>query len=113
MCDRPTTVQIRTVAKMLALTSIGGTHSHATEPATIARARAAMANRFGPTRPLTMIFLKCRRESPSPPFRGEREGPGAKRWEGEVGISKRSGIRPLTPTLSPDGGEGAFGAQVD
>src|SRR5713101_600 len=47
-----------------------------------------------------------RATSPSPPFRGEREGPGAKRWEGEVGIGKRSGIRPLTPTLSPGGGEG-------
>ena len=44
--------------------------------------------------------------SPSPPFRGEREGPAPKAWEGEVGVGERSGIRPLTPTLSPDGGEG-------
>jgi hypothetical protein len=38
---------------------------------------------------------------PSPPFRAEREGPSAKRWEGEVGfIRKRSGIPHLTSTLS-------------
>src|SRR5712691_1203205 len=60
MCDRPTTVPIRTVAKMLALTSIGGTHSHATERGTIARAPAAIANRFGFAPSLTMIFLKGR-----------------------------------------------------
>jgi len=45
---------------------------------------------------------------PSPPFRGEREGPSAERWEGEVGLGKRSGIPHLTPTLSaqprPKGG---------
>src|SRR5579862_626832 len=45
-------------------------------------------------------------ENPSPPFRGEREGPGAERGEGEVGVGERSGIRPLTPALSPAGGEG-------
>src|SRR5438132_9178604 len=45
--------------------------------------------------------------NPSPPFRAEREGPIAQRWEGEVGIGKRSGIPHLTPTLSaPGGGEG-------
>src|SRR5712691_12706350 len=44
---------------------------------------------------------------PSPPFRGEREGPIAERWEGEVGIAERSGIPHLTPALSaPWGGEG-------
>src|SRR5579863_7786352 len=49
-------------------------------------------------------------KSPSPPFRGEREGPIAKRWEGEVGAGERSGIPHLTPTLSaPGGGEGAWG----
>ena len=43
---------------------------------------------------------------PSPPFRAEREGPSAKRWEGEVGVGERSGIPHLTPTLSaPGGGE--------
>ena len=45
-------------------------------------------------------------QNPSPALR-EREGPIAQRWEGEGEPSKRSGIRPLTPTLSPDGGEGA------
>jgi adenosylcobinamide kinase / adenosylcobinamide-phosphate guanylyltransferase len=52
------------------------------------------------------LILKGDPISPSPPFRGEREGPAPKAWEGEVGIGKRSGIRPLTPTLSPGGGEG-------
>src|SRR5229473_2665329 len=48
---------------------------------------------------------------PSPPFRGEREGPAPKAWEGEVGIGERSGIPHLTPTLSaPGGGEGGWGA---
>ena len=47
-------------------------------------------------------------KNPSPPFRGEREGPVAQRWEGEVGVGKRSGIPHLTPALSaPGGGEGA------
>jgi phosphoribosyl-dephospho-CoA transferase len=48
-------------------------------------------------------------KDPSPPFRAEREGPSAKRWEGEVGIGRRSGIPHLTPTLSaPRGGEGGM-----
>jgi len=43
---------------------------------------------------------------PSPPFRGEREGPTPQAWEGEVGVGKRSGIPHLTPALSaPGGGE--------
>jgi type II secretory pathway predicted ATPase ExeA len=46
--------------------------------------------------------------NPSTPFRVEREGPSAKRWEGEVGAGKRSGIPHLTPALSapqwPNGG---------
>src|SRR5712691_4323745 len=50
--------------------------------------------------------------NPAAPFRGERDGPIAERWEGEVGIGKRSGIRPLTPTLSPDGGEGVPAAPL-
>src|SRR5216684_4876347 len=46
-------------------------------------------------------------KNPSPPFREEREGPSAQRWEGEVGIGRHSGILHLTPTLSaPRGGEG-------
>ena len=46
--------------------------------------------------------------SPSPPLRGEREGPNrVSDWEGEVRIGRRSGIPHLTPTLSaPEGGEG-------
>jgi len=44
-------------------------------------------------------------QSPSPAPR-EREGPIAKRWEGEGEPGEHPGIRPLTPTLSPDGGEG-------
>src|SRR5438445_7538406 len=49
---------------------------------------------------------------PSPPFRGEREGPIAQRWEGEVGVGERTGIPHLTPTLSaPGGGEGGAGRQ--
>jgi len=48
-------------------------------------------------------------DNPSPPFRAEREGPIAERWEGEVGIGQRSGIPHLTPTLSaPGSGEGAI-----
>jgi glycine cleavage system P protein (glycine dehydrogenase) subunit 2 len=41
--------------------------------------------------------------SPSPPVRGEREGPAAQRWEGEVAVSslRRRGAAHLTPTLSP------------
>jgi hypothetical protein len=39
--------------------------------------------------------------SPSPSFRGEREGPGAKRWEGEVGSAADQIIGPPHPTLSP------------
>ena len=57
------------------------------------------------------LVLKEPTKNPSPPFRGEREGPGAERWEGEVGIGERSGIPHLTPTLSaPRGGEGENGS---
>ena len=39
---------------------------------------------------------------------GEREGPVAQRWEGELGIRKRPAIPHLTPALpAPGGGEGA------
>jgi hypothetical protein len=45
------------------------------------------------------------KKNPSPPFRGEREGPIAERWE--VGVGRRSGIPHLTPALSAhEGGEG-------
>jgi adenosylcobinamide kinase/adenosylcobinamide-phosphate guanylyltransferase len=57
------------------------------------------------------LILKEPAESPSPPFRGEREGPAAKPWEGEVGAGSRSGIPHLTPTLSaPEGREGETGS---
>jgi cell wall-associated NlpC family hydrolase len=46
-------------------------------------------------------------KNPSPPFRGERKGSIAERWEGEVGAGNSSRIRPLTPALSPGGREGA------
>jgi ceramide glucosyltransferase len=47
-------------------------------------------------------------KSPSPPFRGEREGPVAQRWEGEVGQAANRPSVPPHPTLSPrpGGGEG-------
>jgi hypothetical protein len=52
----------------------------------------------------------CQATFPSPPFRGEREGPSARRWEGEVGlIGKRSGIPHFTPTLSAPHGTKAGG----
>ncbi len=52
-------------------------------------------------------LVKATEKFPSPPFRGEREGPIAQRWEGEVGTDHRSGIPHLTPALSaPRGGEG-------
>jgi hypothetical protein len=46
---------------------------------------------------------------------GEREGPIARRWEGEVGDrdGNRSGIPYLTPALSaPRGGEGATAVKL-
>ncbi len=44
--------------------------------------------------------------SPSPPFRGEREGPVAKRWEGEVSAAADRLLGPPHPTLSPQPAEG-------
>src|SRR5271166_5662993 len=53
-------------------------------------------------------FLRTRRavrdirdKSPSPPFRGEREGPVAQRWEGEVGGGANRHAGPPHPALSP------------
>ncbi|MBV8336973.1 MAG: PHP domain-containing protein, partial [Alphaproteobacteria bacterium] len=50
-------------------------------------------------------------ESPSPPLRGEREGPGAQRREGEVGDAAPHLIGPPHPTISPRpaGEEGDYG----
>jgi adenosylcobinamide kinase/adenosylcobinamide-phosphate guanylyltransferase len=56
--------------------------------------------------PLVLKESGATMNNPSPPSRGEREGPTPQAWEGEVCVGERSGIRPLTPTLSPDGGEG-------
>ena len=39
--------------------------------------------------------------SPSPPFRGEREGPDPQGWEGEVGGATNRLVGPPHPTLSP------------
>ena len=58
------------------------------------------------------LVLKGASTNHSPAFSGEREGPGAERWEGEVGAGNsrcagRSGIPHLTPAFSaPGGGEG-------
>ena len=46
------------------------------------------------------------RKSPSPPFRGEREGPVAQRWEGEVGDATPHLIAPLTHPLPGRRGRG-------
>jgi heme a synthase len=60
------------------------------------------------------LGILVRAKIPSPPFRAEREGPIAQRWEGEAGAATsgafgRSGIPRLTPTLSaPGGGEGVL-----
>jgi cytochrome c oxidase assembly protein subunit 15 len=48
-------------------------------------------------------------ESPSLPFRGEREGPAPQAWEGEVGSAASRTSTHLTPALSPlKGGEGEY-----
>ena len=73
---------------------------------------AALANRVvfvAAGLPLVMKEAPAAATDPSPPFRGERDGPGVQRREGEVGVGGRSGFRPLTPALSPDGGEGENG----
>src|SRR5271169_1723012 len=57
--------------------------------------------------PLNQEYSRCD-ESPSPPFRGEREGPVAKRWEGDVGGTAVLHVVPPHPPPSPRpaGGEG-------
>src|SRR5205085_3283920 len=46
--------------------------------------------------------------NPSPPFRGGREGPIAKRWEGEVGVSRALWSPPPHPgPLRPQGRRGS------
>jgi adenosylcobinamide kinase/adenosylcobinamide-phosphate guanylyltransferase len=61
---------------------------------------------------LPLVLKDAAVNNPSPPFRGEREGPSARRWEGQVGAGYESGILPLTPTLSPTGGEGEDAGRV-
>src|SRR5438477_5082042 len=79
------------------------------------RRRAARGNEPGckPTVPLNhhVSFGGCppadtRSKSPSPPFRGEREGPAQR--EGEVGGAANRIVGPPHPALSPRpaGGEG-------
>ena len=44
---------------------------------------------------------------PSPPFRGEREGPNPQGWEGEVGGATNRLVGPLTlPSPPASGGRG-------
>ena len=44
---------------------------------------------------------------PSPPFRGEREGPDPQGWEGEVGGATNRLVGPLTLPFPPaSGGRG-------
>src|SRR5204862_6558953 len=43
-------------------------------------------------------------KEPSPPVRGEREGPIAERWEGEVGLSASALESPTSPQPSPPPG---------
>src|SRR6266852_5231683 len=57
----------------------------------------------------TKVFMMSLPQNPLSALQGEREGPIAERWEGEVGVGRRSGIPHLTPTLSaPKGGEGWY-----
>jgi hypothetical protein len=48
-----------------------------------------------------MPRFQARDNGPSPPFRGEREGPGAERREGEVGDAANRLGGPPHPALSP------------
>src|SRR5437660_9392337 len=48
-------------------------------------------------------FRSVFEEIPSPPFRGEREGPIAERWEGEVGVPTAP-ESPTSPRPSPPPG---------
>jgi hypothetical protein len=45
--------------------------------------------------------MDTRNKSPSPPFRGEREGPVAERREGEVGGPEAGTSAPLTLPSPP------------
>src|SRR6266566_5200938 len=54
-----------------------------------------------PIEAVARFLVGARHGVPSPPFRGEREGPAPKAWEGEVGGARSGTVGPLTPTLSP------------
>jgi len=54
-----------------------------------------------PIEAVARFLVGARHGVPSPPFRGEREGPAPKAWEGEVGGARSGTVAPLTPTLSP------------
>jgi hypothetical protein len=55
-----------------------------------------------------MPYLAGRPKKPSPPFRGEREGPAPQAWEGEVGAGQRSGIPHLTQPSPPPRAERGY-----
>jgi hypothetical protein len=48
-----------------------------------------------------MVWPRQAVNGPSPPFRGEREGPAPEAWEGEVGDAADPLDGPPHPTLSP------------
>src|SRR6266568_3683809 len=54
-----------------------------------------------PIEAVARFLVGARHGVPSPPFRGEREGPAPKAWEGEVGGARSGTVAPLPPTLSP------------
>jgi hypothetical protein len=49
----------------------------------------------------TVVGINFRDRGPSPPFRGEREGPKPEGWEGEVGNGATPHSGPPHPALSP------------
>jgi len=79
-------------------------------PRNIPRAQAELSAEPGggceTTVPLNRISASSRLQKPSPPFRGEREGPPKR--EGEVGGAANRFVGPPHPALSPRpaGGEG-------
>jgi hypothetical protein len=60
---------------------------------------------IGKNRPAVPHPLAARAYLPSPPFRGEREGPIAGQWEGEVGAVEHSGFPHLTLPSPPPGAQ--------
>ena len=72
-------------------------------------ALATLSHRAGLSGELNLIARLASRStkimpadtSPSPPFRGEREGPDPQGWEGEVGGATNRLVGSPHPTLSP------------